>query len=259
MCLDDARVWDRLDRRRSAIMDVLPGNIFKNSPTEEYVWADADQLRRFLSCQGLYEDSDLSSETPPFQQQALQCSHPEPGIHPRVARKGKLLRKDLYEALVSILQNEVGPEKFTESVATPSATNLFCGECRKDYQQELSRRVDSALILRRLYNALDPKEDTFSLDCDPGEEFANDTDQYAYIVSKKFVTWFRKQCELLMKKSGATDTTKQIGGIESAQSSSESLAEGLDALDMSFLEARVPVDSEEGISVNSNITCEYCS
>lgn len=108
-------------------------------------------------------------------------------------------------AYVSLLRQELGSDWKPDDCMTPCA--VYCSECCADYRQELSHKIIRAQTLRRLYVALDPKRDTFSLQIGALEVLNAESDKYAFAVSRKFVTWFRRQVERTMKQATAIAET----------------------------------------------------
>ena len=263
MCLDDIKVWNQLDRRRLKILDSIIPSLFSRQATqmEDYIWVDGDELRQFLSCKKVLNLDQSTSDDLPLQYRRFRCSHPNQGIHPRLARRGKLISSKAYDAYLSLLRQELGSDWTPDDRMTPC--DVYCGECCVDYRQELSHKIDRAQTLTRLYNALDPKEDTFSLHIGALEVLDDESDKYAFIVSRKFITWFRHQVERIMKPAMAIEDTKKRSDITAEKSICESIVEGLDAMDISLLakvkastEAEFESDDSEKV-VNESISCEY--
>jgi hypothetical protein len=146
LCLDDAKVWHHLNRRRNDILKgVIPSVFAPSGDAGSCVWVDAEELRRFFSCRELYRDCVIGLHALPLQYKRLLCTHPTPGLHPRVARKGKLLPTDVYCAFESLLRTELKSETFV-SDCTITLSNVFCTECSEGYRLELYKKVDLASL-----------------------------------------------------------------------------------------------------------------
>jgi hypothetical protein len=254
MCLEDAKVWDILERRRNDIHIAMFSSIFipRAVVPSDCVWVETAELRKFLSCKDGYN----SCEDAPLQYQRLLCSHSDRGIHPRVARRGKLLSRDMYEAYILLVSKALGSELSSDVTLTPS--NIFCQECSQDYRRELSDKLNFARTALRLHENLDPKNDkNFSLVSKPDEHLTHESDKYAYVVSRKFITAFRVRVARLMKSALAIEgTAKSIDKVmTSASSSCETLLEGLDALDLAILTEDDTL--QDDLVVNESITCTY--
>ena len=248
LCLEDAKVWHLLKQRRNSILEtMIPGMFspFESGTHSSYVWVDGVELRRFLSCKryGGLENGTRGS----------LCGHKNPGLHPRVARRGKVLPKDVYDAYELLRCKEIGSGETKTKTISPS--NMRCTECSEDYRRELSKQLDLIRIAKRLYNALDPKVDTFSLQCGADEVVTEDSDWYAFIIFRPFATHFRRGVESVMKQASAIDETKRLDDMKSSNLSTETLAEGLDALDLSILKKN-PVSDRHEVLVNEAVTCK---
>jgi hypothetical protein len=231
------------------------------------VWVETSFLRHFLSCEKLLcEDFEQKIV---LQHRKLLCSHRVPGLHPRVARRGKLLPKPAFDAYIDTIQEEiitiVGNECSEWEVIDCEITlskNLICEDCMHEYKQELGQTLKHAKRLKYLHNELDPKEMKFSRNLDVDEIVDSQTEQYAYMVSRKFITWFRNNMVRLMKHAGTTIMNQNFD--LSSSMSSISVAEGLDGLNVSefcsanFLPSSSSTIDDEGIvvRVNGPLTCK---
>lgn len=274
--MDDGKAAKRLERRREIIRTKMFPNFSacQISNPDDLVWVESTPLLQFMSCRDrLQERLEHRNDRAVFQHHDLLCSHEPPGLPPRVARKGKLLPKLAYEAYVAALREEqralLGGNNdakcFSECLILPT-DNLICKECSDDYGFELLGKRQKIVKFKDLYDALDPKEMNFSLDLGVDyETYGDRCDRYAYIVSRKFITWFRNKVAHLMKQAAcsAANATSVDCSNEFLALRAENVAEGLDGLDLSELEVGSlqnvgpgEVDDESISSrVNGPITC----
>lgn len=273
MSLEKRLTNDRLERRKRAIETMLfdaLSNIdcSKETSTSAPVWVDGNVLIRFFSC--LDGMDDTLQNRPLLQHRELLCNHGSGGLHPRVAKGGKLLPRNVYKIIVSLLRDEQiqfcsgnGTEKsstrenrdddVSDCVISPSS-HLFCHECVETYRCELAEKEKSLSLVLKLHDAFDSKINDFEPKFLPER-------QDVYAISKHFVTTFKKQAERVMKES----TSPQV------------VCEGIDLLDLSFLPAFradapslvKPEATEEAAEaaagggevldplVNGKITCKY--
>ena len=133
----------------------IPTNSDGNYTEGNNVWVDSNFLRRFFSCQDGMEDifhsASKSSSIP--RSQSLLCEHSK-GLHPRVARKGKLLPSEAYNAVEDIMRKEYAmflrdQDSYSMSSAELSLTskfvdgsNLICKDCGLSYQQEARHKFE---------------------------------------------------------------------------------------------------------------------
>lgn len=221
-------------------------------------WVDGEILRRFMSCEDPMDDILRNANEPILKHRDILCEHG--GLHPRVSRRGKLLSPESYKAYTSLLYAEkqlimkdrgtsCGKIKCDLHISTKS--NLRCTICAEKYKAELKEKLDKFRCLAKLYHALDPSNDILISEQRDDEEL--------YVVSRIFVTNFRKFALKLMKEATGT-------GAKTSNAILESNA-GIDAFDIKTL---VPWSydtlSDDGImkvdqgaidpSVNGKITCE---
>ena len=176
---------------------------------------------------------------PLLQHRDLICSHGQGGLHPRVARSGKLLPRHIYDTVVSLLSDEKHQLalKSNGEEAKPSAkrgkrrnvgvrdksdeaadriiapdSSLFCSECVETYRKELAAKERALSLVLSLHEDFDGKRN----DLDP-KSLPDLQDIFA--VSRHFVTVFKKHAERVMKEA----------------SSPRVVCEGIDLLDLSFL------------------------
>lgn len=273
MCIDDGNAAKRLERRR----DIIRSQMFPNLSTcqltnpDDLVWVESTPLLQFMSCRDRLRERLEQSDRAVLQHHDLLCSHETPGLHPRVARKGKLLPKLAYEAYIAalrvekrdILGRDTDENSFNDCLILPT-DNLICQDCAQEYRSELSQKLKRVLAMKYIYDSLDPKENKFTLERGLGEAWGNESDRYAYIVSRKFVTWFRNKVVRFMKRAGSAEAKCVECESQFIALSAENEAEGLDGLDLS--EFSVSKDEKTGIEpddvgvavrVNGPITCEF--
>ena len=167
MCLNDGKVARRLLRRRVGLMNKLSEKL--SSPNggiafdrrssvpagdpphlaepKQPVWVDGEVLRRFLSCDKTENSFAVPASGPLLRHKHLLCEHGN-GLHPRVARRGKLLPRPLYDVLVSLMLGEqcmingedhqVAVSLFDEDIVndciiTPEQ-NMYCENVRQFIQ-----------------------------------------------------------------------------------------------------------------------------
>jgi hypothetical protein len=221
---------------------------------DDVVWVHADILRRFVSCKDRLEDEfDHIDEYGSILRHArFLCHHPNPGIHPFLAREGKLVPQGLYDFYISTLQAEqladlgegLDLSEINDCVVTPTQ-NLFCQQCADQYQSSVARVLEVVKDLKYLCQALDPKENDMPLQRSSDEFSEKDEDDFVYAVSRKFITRLRNAFSRLMKKVGSQYT----GGL--------SVGGGLDRLDLSeFWSGSDSGDDGLDPFVNQNLACE---
>ena len=180
-------------------------------------------------------------QSPLLQHRDLVCSHGNGGLHPRVARSGKLLPRYIYDIIESLLRDEkeqIAPSSNEETKGTAKrgkqrsgggqhnktgditdlvispGSSLFCPECVESYRHELAAKERALSLVLSLHEDLDGKSNDF----DPK---ALPEGQDIFAVSRNFVTVFKKHAERVMKEA----------------SSPQVVCEGIDLLDLSFLPA----------------------
>jgi len=209
-CLYDGKAAERLQARRQSLRNDM---LFVNSGASmDDVWVDAELLRKFVSCEDRLEELlQIPPGEPILQHQVLLCEH-KTGLHPRVARKGKLIPRAAYKSYIEILakerclfQEEGENGRFLENlndcIITPKK-NLACTECSESYRKELESKLELVELLKFLYNRLDKSgsfdqnvssfQNLWDSDSESEEEY-NFADQNVYVVSRSFATAFREK------------------------------------------------------------------
>ena len=275
MCLDDERVANQLKKRRELLLvTVLPLLRFFDATATDpnnLVWVEASFLRQFLSCNELLiaqlEHNDIQSH------RDLLCSHENPALHPRIARRGKLLPKEAYDSLMDIIDGEINdtvgsdtPNPVKNDLLISPKYNLVCEYCMQHYRSELVSKVNFASSVKYLYDELDPKE---LKHIQPGDKILEENEIYVYMVSRKFVTWFRTKTLRFMKQAIIPKLEPKLQ--PDVHITTKSIAVGLDGLDINeFWNLRESVASvgtvtasgigeDEGVAirVNGPLTCEF--
>jgi hypothetical protein len=274
LCLNDEKVAIQLKKRRELLCaHVLPAltSIDKTNPND-LVWVDASFLRQFISCKDLFV-AQIEHKAIPFQRDIL-CTHENPALHPRIARRGKLLPKQAYDALMDIIDNEIQDSVGTgilnpikgDLLISP-LRNLVCKCCVQEYRSELVEKLSFVRSVKYLFDKFDPKEMNHSRYIQPGDESMEKGDQFVYIVSRKFITWFRNKTMRLMKQATMSKADPKLQ--TDIHGSTSSIHEGLDGLNLkefwdfdesmqTFCNVRAcGVGEDEGIAirVNGPLTC----
>lgn len=286
MCLNDGKVACRLMQRRVGLTNKLSnelssetGTIVFNRPlapgdesgapaSQSAVWVDGDVLRSFLSCDKAELGSIVTASGPLLRHKHLLCEHGA-GLHPRTARKGKLLPRPLYDALVSLMLGErrmlndedeadstshIDEDDVNDCIITLDQ-NMRCEVCAESYKAELRQKIDTLCRLQQLYDAFGGKGKTrIEIDDDSSE---SENGGYVYLVSAKFVTKFKNCVNALMKTAVATELQSQVGA-KKGKGKAELYCEGLDSIDLSDFD---PNSSSNELEldqfVNSAITCTF--
>jgi hypothetical protein len=213
LCLNDGKVADRLRRRRLGLASLLVGCFDPRETGEialqlegdqtENVWTDGEAFHTFLG--GRDSDNMFSSSISP-----QLCEH-EVGLHPRVARTGKVLSLAAFNGYISLQRGEhmfIGKSTDSpEPAAMKKATTLFvkdvtCEKCCVAYQAEIQAKLDLLTHLKDLNDELDPKR-----------EIEMDGADYVFAISGKFITKFRNRVNELLKKLDCQETA--LNGLES--------------------------------------------
>ena len=219
------RRYERLQGRKVAIETRLFESLVSSTldySQQPQIWVDRSLLVRFLSCADGMED--VLQRQPLLQNKEFMCVHGGKGLHPRVAKRGKVLPRSVYDVLTSVLLDERGKrlrsgfgQSFQESKLAHVCdrlvtvdSSLFCQDCVTSYKKELKGKEKSLTHVLHLYDSLDSTID----------KKGNSTiGEVMYAVSRNFITSFRKAAEKLMKDASSP-------GV---------LNEGIDQLNLSFL------------------------
>uniref|UniRef100_A0A7S3V9M7 ubiquitinyl hydrolase 1 n=1 Tax=Chaetoceros debilis TaxID=122233 RepID=A0A7S3V9M7_9STRA len=226
------------------------------SADERKVWVEGSILKRFLSCTDTMDDLFGQKDFPILKHKDLLCEHKR-GLHPRVARTGKLLDVHQFHIYVALLQcerklfvnsrEEVPAVEICDLTFSPE-NNIFCEICSERYQVEVEEKLDRFRSLVQIYSSLDPSSSVEHRACDE-EMFA---------LSKSFATSLRKFISNLMK------VTKENFGCVTSEKSLVPFA-GIDDFEISDLspDSVVSDDIKKKNSidpqVNSIITCVHGS
>jgi hypothetical protein len=255
-----------MNRRNSLCATMLPMLFADTATPNNLVWVETSFLRQFMSCADLLTDVPATEAI--MSHCKYMCSHKNPALHPRNARKGKLLPKDAYDAYINIIQEElrdvVGLELssriINDCIIIPTE-NLFCEDCKQEYASELDTKVKLVKALKFLYDKLEPKDVKISRNLPPNA--TEDADHpYTYIVSRKFITWYRNRMARFMKQA-VNAVNESIVQIDQHMTTT-GFASGLDSLDFSYLwnfekyAMSCGVVEDEGVvvRVNGPLSCE---
>ena len=296
MCLNDGKVACRLLRRRvgltkklSAELSTQSGSIlFNHNPpvrgvdggavqSQSPVWVDGDIIRRFLFCNKTELNPSITTSGPLLKHKHLLCEH-ETGLHPRVAQRGKLLPRPMYDALVSLMLGERrminGEDEYEGSEATSRFDedfvndclitpdhNMYCKRCAESYKDELRKKIDTLTRLRQLYTELDPKtKKTMEIQDDTSMD--SEGNETVFLVSQKFVTKFRAHVSDIVKSAVASEL--QSHGRNQGSRKSDDYCAGLDAVDLSEFDPNMVTTNDCSSSseeldhfVNGSITCKH--
>lgn len=245
MCVKDVENWNALKRRRTDLNQVVLGRIF-SEVDKDVVWVDGDDLRNFLSCREVGVPSARMVDK-------ICCPHGQHSLHPRVARRGKLLPRSIFESYAKLRAADGGSEG-TGDVTQISPDQICCNLCTQQYQVELRGKVQIVEAVLRLYAALDPKQYAFNFEISPSEA-ANESDLCAYVVARKFVSSFRARVARFLKSILTTEASVPVKDFAGGASRCETIVEGLDALELSS--TLTWVDGSDEKRVNESITCMY--
>ena len=242
---------------------------------EPYVWVDGKALRQFLACDRSLDDK-LRSSDPIVCPDTLLCPHGS--LHPRVARRGKILRKSIYDAYTALLSAERNYLSQTTEInegdvvgkVIDSKEKMICDHCSESYHGELSQRLE---FLKNIYDLyLDIRDETKDSTKSERKDFTEDEpeEEYAYIVTRSTITTFKKLVLDLMKsvadfeKGGYSDNTSTQ--LENRRTF---ILDGIDDLDTSSFPGgqvypatvapnteSVATNDEIDVNFNSKITCK---
>lgn len=247
MCRNDAKITERAKRRRRGLTALLSQSFLCDSGrvdfsqiesnVQDMVWVDGSSLRSIFAC-GTDNIEELSEKVARGELNA--CEH-KLGLHPRVARSGKLLTTHFFDALLALMGTEQtfllenrSKKKLKSSLDCLTSDRIRCETCAKSYQSTLKQNLDRARSLQTMFHDLDPKAE--------GALMAEiDDDTVVYALSKRFVTKLRKAIAAVLKPLESYDT----------------LPRGLDTLDsLSALSASPSSEDAMDVSVNSTILCK---
>eukprot|EP00977_Amphora_coffeiformis_P027969 scaffold34674_cov171-Amphora_coffeaeformis.AAC.10 len=274
-CIKNREAAERLKKRREDILNELfrpdrPFEALVDHMDPPPVWVPGDFLRRFFSCTDPFEvefetlgcdvveDLIKSSEN--------LCHHSQKGLHPRVARKGKLLPRVMYETILgslfeekaAILPDEMNDDDPHGFVVTPSE-NIFCQECVDEFHLDIRPKLDLLEDYVFLYEELDTKSEDAPIQYEAGTVFVCEEDKYVYLVARKFCSALRDHIKQIMKKVAPADA-ESIPIDENLLPQYETIAEGLETIEMKDIEVEESsTDKDENVDkqVNNAITCPH--
>ena len=231
-----------------------PTDVRKLDPTD--VWVNASSLRELFAVNGLCEDilkrrfRVLDSER--------RCAHGDGTLHPRIARRGKVISRILFDSIMAVLDDE-GKQSDAAEMGMPVgslilAGALRCPDCEADYRKPLQERLSLAQATQYLYDHLDPKYDDLVRDVSEDAMEEEPSTFPVFVVSRRFVTRFRNSVSGLMRSLQQADA----GANFERGAVIESTAEGLDGYgihSLSYAAQPVKTGDEVDPTVNESILC----
>lgn len=232
------------------------------------VWVPGEFVRRFFSCEDAFDgelENDVTEDV--MKTSERLCAHN--GLHPREARRGKLLSSVTYETIIQSLFEErtallakTGTgnalENQDRSVVTPSE-NMFCQECVDDFLLNMRPKVELLEDYLFLFEELDTKSEDAPHLYNPGTKFSRNEEKYVYLVTRKFCTTLRDFVKQIMKKVAPADNeSNQVD--EKLSPLYECIGEGIEVLDVKKDLEIMSKSGENGNGsidtyVNGAITC----
>lgn len=268
LCVKDREAADRLKKRRNGVLNDLfgadrPLELLSDSMDPPPVWVPGDFLRRFFSCSDSFGD-DLAQDIVEDVIKASDslCEHGQAGIHPRVARRGKLLPRVMYETVIGSLMEErelllagqvQNAEERQDGFVISPSESMYCQQCVDDFQLNVRPKIELLEDYLFLFDALDTKSDDVPVDYEAGTAFHCKEDMSVYVVTRKFCTALRDHIKQIMKKVAAVDA-ESFPVDDKLLPLFENIAEGIEAMDMKDLE--IPENSNVDKFVNSSVTCK---
>jgi hypothetical protein len=287
MCFTDGQTADRLGRRKLGIRNYMfedAVSLVPESPREvrnedSFVWVEADFLRKFLSLENVL-DENFRSPGPLLKHKHLLCEHGQ--LHPKIARKGKLLPRSLYDVYVSLLRGEQlllrkqsrliydKEDEINDCIITPSK-NLICDTCSQSYRNDLKGKLDHLRNIKDLYHFLDSSLDEKPEYYHEEENPICPEDAFVYIISKKMATLYKNAVKALMKTLAKVEEGAVLDN-ETLRGSNNSVFEGIDSIDLSAFQGdfivtmdskRVKQKKDSGPKemldkfFNQSITCKH--
>lgn len=275
-CIKDREASERLEKRREHILNDLFGvgrslDTLEDQMDPPPIWVPGDFVRRYFSCDDPFNgelEYDVTDDV--IKVNESLCLHGQKGVHPRDARRGKLLSSVAYETIFQSLGQEraallagggvVSALENLDGFAVTPSENMYCQECVDDYHLSLRPKVELLQDYLFLFEELDTKSEDASLQYDPGTIFSCDQEKYVYVVHRKFCSTLREHIKKIMKKVAVADADS-IPVDEKLLPKHESLAEGIDVLDLKDIDimgnASENDNSSIDTSVNQAITCMY--
>ena len=269
LCIKDSEAADRLKKRRDCILNDLfsderPLELLLENMDPPPVWVPGDFLRRFFSCSDSFGDDlalDIVGDV--IKVSDSLCEHGQTGIHPRVARRGKLLPRVMYETIMSSLLDEREllrsgfadkSEERQDGFAVSPSESMYCQECVDDYRLKVRPKIELLEDYLFLFDALDTKSDDAPVEYEAGTTFQCEEDKSVYIVTRKFCTAFRDHVKQIMKKVSSADAASFLVD-DKLLPMFENIAEGVETIEMKDLE--IPENGSVDKFVNSSVTCKF--
>ena len=207
---------------------------------EPYFWVDGKALRQFVACDSSL-DSILKSDDPMICPMYLLCMHGR--LHPRNARRGKILPKSIYDSYVSLLSEERKVMCATSSVketnvigcVISSEEGMTCDQCAKCYRNDLSKKLEFLRTIIDLYvDIIDEAKDSTKRKTRDSITHGISKEKYSYVVTRATIAKFKKLVIDLFKAvadfwegSYLNDSTADF------ESTNKTVLDGIDDLDLS--------------------------
>jgi hypothetical protein len=299
-CKREGSAHNRLEKRKRGITTHMFSSRAAGRDVHALppVWVRADLFRRFVSGKDRLEDLfRLPAEEPLLRHRHLLCSHKKPGLHPRVARRGKLLPRSIYnnyerllfEERCSFVKDLSGDVPKGESSMTPISdciitadSSMSCEACALSYRTELKEKLDFVEALIKIYVELGNSHGDVSMAPHWSEDSDSEEDEppkEVFVATKKGLTALRKLIEtgflkglgnitattsnLTPSNAGSIDVeSKSQGGDEASVvdgcAKSDSPSVGLDGLDLSSFSSEALRGAKDfDETINASITCAH--
>ena len=247
-------------------------NYFADSTRSEsdLVWVETTLLRRFFSCKDGLDDIFHESAVKKDARGAngrLLFSHPT-GLHPKEARKGKLITRELYAELDKIISEELSKFPRLESNLNSSSTEtdgidlknhavehsaLTCAQSGIQHQSEGRKKLEIFQMLISIYEDLTAGQNDLDITSDLSESDV-------FVIYRPWVTSLRKCVESILAAMKGAKKAKldfvDCGGADAL------ILDGV----ITDVESEVAVDQKKTDStgndvldrrVNTKITCEH--
>lgn len=274
-CLNDQKRADRLQTRRDFILNELfpvdhHFDVLEDCRDPPPVWVPGKFLRSYFSCNDAFDEfleHDIIEDV--VSVSACLCSHNQKGLHPREARRGKLISSVMYETITQTLAQERAAllshgdsmeVEHQDGFVVTSSENMYCQECVDEYHLNLRPKVELLDDYLFLYRELDTASDDAPLQYGLGPTSDQDQDKYVYLVSRRFCSALRDHVKQIMKRVAPADSDS-LKLDENYLPKYETIAEGIEVIDIKDIQISTTsgdVDNSAiDIYVNKAITCAY--
>jgi len=248
LCKVDFAVSERLMMRKDGIRKFMfsnPNSLLlqegqKKEDNEPYFWVDGKSLRQFVACDSSLDDK-LKSDDPIICPKSMLCIHGH--LHPRNARRGKILRKSFYDSYVSILSEERKCMSISGSVnerdiigcMISSEEGMTCDQCAECYRNDLSKKLDFLKTIIDLY--VDVKDEAKDLTKGTTKDSTKqdiNRHEYSFVVTRSSIAKFKKLVVDLFKAvADFWEGTYLNHSTINFESRNKTILEGIDDLDLS--------------------------